>query len=137
MTSPACWNKRSETMPEPRKILLIDDSTAFRNLLKSGLSRLEKFRCEEAADGKQALVLSDKQKFDLILCDVNMPVMGGFAFLEELRRRPQHRDTPVVVVSGVDDEGDRQRAEDCGAVAYLVKPVQLPTFLEAVNRVLK
>jgi two-component system chemotaxis response regulator CheY len=124
-------------MPEPRKILLIDDSAAFRNLLKSGLARLAKFSFEEAADGKQALALSDKQKFDLILCDINMPVMGGFTFLAELRRRPLHKDTPVVVVSGVDDEGDRQRAEESGAVAYLIKPVQMPTFLELVNRVLK
>ncbi len=123
-------------MAEPRKILLIDDSTAFRNLLKSGLRRLGTFAFEDAGDGKQALALADKQRFDLILCDINMPVMGGFAFLDELRRRPLSRATPVVIVTGLDDPDDRQRAESSGVVAYLVKPIQLPALLELLNRTL-
>jgi two-component system chemotaxis response regulator CheY len=124
-------------MPEPRKILLIDDSAAFRNLLKFGLARVATFNCEDAADGRQALALLDKQRFDLILCDINMPVMGGFTFLDELRRRPHAKQTPVVVVTGTDDAADRQRAEASGAAAYLVKPVKMPAFLELVDRLLK
>lgn len=124
-------------MPEPRRILLIDNSAAFRHLLRFGLARVARFSFEEAADGRQALALFDKQRFDLVLCDINMPVMGGFTFLEELRRRPQYKDTPVVIVTAVDDAADRRRAQECGAVAYLTKPLQMPAFLELVSSVLR
>ena len=123
----------SATMEKQRRILLVDDSATIRQLLKFGLSRIANATCDEAADGQQALKMVDKQHYDLILADINMPVMDGLKMLEELRRKLEHRSHPR--------GDDHHRGRGCrsaeghreGRSAYLTKPVQIPQFLEVVE----
>jgi two-component system, chemotaxis family, chemotaxis protein CheY len=120
-----------------RRILLVDDSATIRQLLKFGLSRVSNATCDEAADGQQALKMVDKQRYDLILADINMPVMDGLKMLEELRSRPEHRGIPVVIITTEGAAADQQKAMEKGANAYLTKPVQIPMFLQVVEGFLK
>ncbi len=124
-------------MDKQRRILLVDDSATIRQLLKFGLSRIENATCDEAADGQQALKMIEKQRYDLILADINMPVMDGLKMLEELKRRPQHMAIPVVIITTEGAAADQKKAMERGANAYLTKPVQIPRFLEVVQGFLK
>jgi two-component system, chemotaxis family, chemotaxis protein CheY len=124
-------------MEKQRRILLVDDSATIRQLLKFGLSRIANATCDEAADGQQALKMVDKQHYDLILADINMPVMDGLKMLEELRRKPEHCAIPVVMITTEGADVDQQKAIEKGASAYLTKPVQIPQFLEVVEGFLR
>jgi two-component system, chemotaxis family, chemotaxis protein CheY len=124
-------------MEKQRRILLVDDSATIRQLLKFGLSRIANATCDEAADGQQALKMIEKQHYDLILADINMPVMDGLKMLEELRRKPEHRAIPVVMITTEGADADQQKAIEKGASAYLTKPVQIPQFLEVVQGFLR
>ncbi len=111
------------------KILIVDDSPTVRQLLKLGLSRLPGVTCDEAADGREALHKLDGGPFDLVLCDVNMPVLGGLGLLDELRQRPALKELPVIMVTTEGALEDQERALEKGASAYLTKPIQLPRLL--------
>jgi two-component system chemotaxis response regulator CheY len=125
-------------MEKHRRILLVDDSATIRQLLKFGLSRIgNAVVCDEAADGQQALKMIDKQHYDLILADINMPVMDGLKMLEQLRLKPEHKAIPVVMITTEGAASDQQKAMEQGASAYLTKPVQIPKFLEVVQGFLR
>ncbi len=123
-------------MAEPKHVLIVDDAAAFRRLLRHGLSRFPGAVCEEAADGAQAIQALDRRHFDLVLCDVNMPVLDGLSLLAEIRRRPDGKDLPVVVLTVGDGGDDSGRALAAGASAFLTKPILLPQLLEVVGRFL-
>ena len=123
-------------MAEPKHVLIVDDAAAFRRLLRHGLARFPGTICEEAGDGAQALQLLDRRRFDLVLCDVNMPVLDGLSLLAEIRRRPACKELPVVVLTVGDAPDDSRRAMAAGATAYLTKPILLPQLLEVVGRYL-
>ncbi|MHB8418127.1 MAG: response regulator [Myxococcales bacterium] len=114
-------------------ILIVDDSPTVRHFLKLGLSRLA-VPCDEAADGRQALEKLAAGSYDLVFCDINMPVLGGFALLAELQRMPGH--PPVVMVTTEGAIEEQRRALELGAACYLTKPVQLPALQEAARRFL-
>ncbi len=115
-------------------VLVVDDSTTVRQLLKLGLARIPGMVCEDAQDGSEALSKLAARKFDLVFCDINMPVLDGLAFLGELKKQPDH--PPVVMVTTEGAQDDQKRAMELGAAYYLTKPVQLPQVLEVARRFL-
>ena len=118
-------------MEECRRALVIEDDEDTRDVLNMLLTVLG-FEVKEAKNGKEALDTLGKWRPDLIVLDLMMPVMNGWAFRAEQRRNPELRDIPVVVLSA------RQppfRPEDGLDVAELLpKPFELDTFLAAVAR---
>ncbi|MHB1847218.1 MAG: response regulator [Deltaproteobacteria bacterium] len=114
-------------------ILIVDDSPTVRQFMKIGLSRLPA-KCDDATDGRVALEMLAAGRYDLIFCDINMPTMGGFAFLEALRQRPAP--PPVVMVTTEGALEEQQHAMSLGASFFLTKPVQLPKLLEVARRLL-
>jgi two-component system chemotaxis response regulator CheY len=117
-----------------RCVLVVEDSPTMRQLLTLALRRIPGLAFVEAANGAEALQHLAEHHFDLILLDLNMPVMGGFAFLEHLAAAPER--PPIIVITTEGDEGDRTRARELGVVAYVTKPVRGPDLAAAVNRVL-
>jgi len=85
---------------------------------------------KEASDGRQALELIRQRRFDLMLLDIEMPVMTGLEVLQTLRSRPQAEWFPVLVVSGGEETGSAVRCIEAGAEDYLPKPFN-PTLLRA------
>jgi two-component system, chemotaxis family, chemotaxis protein CheY len=116
--------------------LVIEDSTTMRQLLTLALRRIPGLSFVEAANGAEALQLLGVQPFDLILLDLNMPVMDGFAFLERLAERGGPR-PPVIVITTESSTHDRDRAKTLGVVAYVTKPVRGHELAATVQRVLK
>ncbi len=85
-----------------------------------------------ASDGVDALTILAERRPDLILLDVGMPRMDGFAFAEELGRRGLHPGIPIVVLTA--DGNARQKASRIGAWTYLTKPFSVDALLDCVER---
>jgi two-component system chemotaxis response regulator CheY len=105
-------------------VLLIDDSMVIRKMLRRSLgdASLGVTEVFEAADGSQALALLATTKINLIMCDVNMPVMGGLEFMENLRNRPELGTIPVVMVTTEGGQENVMKAVALGAKGYIRKP---------------
>ena len=107
-------------MSTPARILLAEDDRILR---KAGEVSLKKkgYEVIPAVDGEDALAKARAQKPDLILLDVMMPKMHGFDVLHAMKRDPEVRDIPVIMLTNLEQPADIQRAADAGAHSYLVK----------------
>lgn len=115
------------------KVLIVDDSRAMRMIIRRTLRQagLRASAVAEAANGQEALSQVDTDPPDLILCDWNMPVMNGLAFLESLRGRGLS--TPIGFVTSQSTLAMRQRALDAGATFFLAKPFTPQSMAEALQ----
>jgi two-component system chemotaxis response regulator CheY len=120
-------------MPE-RCALVVEDSPTMRQLITLALRRVPGLSFVEAANGADALGLLQARRFDVVLLDLNMPVMGGFALLERLTNDPNR--PPVIVISTESATEDLDRARKLGVTAYVTKPVRAPDLAAAVTKVL-
>lgn len=116
--------------------LVVEDSATMRQLLVVALSRLPNLRIVEADDGVDALKKLPEGPFDIVLTDVNMPVMDGLKLVRRLRTDPTYKDVPIIIITTESAAEDRARALALGASAYIVKPVQAPQLLAKVRELL-
>lgn len=117
--------------------LVVEDSPMMRQLLVFALARVRCIHVTEAEDGVDALRKLASQKFDLILTDINMPVMDGLKLVKRIRADAEHANTPIVVITTEGSSEDRQRAMALGANAYITKPIQAPQVIQKVKELLK
>ncbi len=106
-----------------KKVLVIEDDILLSTLLADNLALLrekgvEVYTTTNAEDG---LVKARNVKPDLILLDIVLPGMTGFDFLEQLRKEEALTKTPIVVLSNLSDDSDKERAKNLGVIAYLIK----------------
>ena len=118
--------------PSEVKVLLVDDTPNNIKMLGSALSR-EGYQVIPAMNGEQALAATESHDPDMILLDVMMPDMDGYAVMEELRRRAGTVDTPVIFVTARSDEVDEERGIRLGAVDYITKPIKVAVALERIR----
>jgi two-component system sensor histidine kinase/response regulator len=114
---------------KPREVLIVDDEVTLRLLVGRHVTKMG-HRVQEAHNGRQALEMLHAHDFDLVLLDVVMPELNGFAVLEEIRRDERLRQVAVVMVTAVDDLQSVVRCIEMGADDYLIKPFN-PTLLRA------
>ncbi|HEX8515412.1 MAG TPA: sigma-54 dependent transcriptional regulator [Bacteroidia bacterium] len=112
------------------KILIIDDEKSIRKTLREILE-YEKYQVEEAADGAEGLGKIQKEKFDIILCDIKMPKMDGIEVLEKIMALSV--DTPVVMVSGHGNIETAVEAVKKGAFDFIAKPLDLNRLLVTIR----
>ena len=91
---------------------------------------------EEANDGQKGLEVAKTQKFDLIFTDVNMPVMDGLAFTKEVRKLPNYKFTPILVLTTEAGTDKKMEGKAAGATGWLVKPFNPEQLLNTAKRVL-
>ncbi len=115
-----------------KKALVVDDSLTIR-IYHSSLLRNFGYEVDTAENGLEALEMAMKKKYDLILSDINMPVMDGFEFVRKLRKLDEYKLTPVVFITTLNSEEDRRRALMSGGTLYIVKPINL----EVLEKILK
>jgi two-component system chemotaxis response regulator CheY len=116
--------------------LVVEDSPMMRQLLVFALSRVKQLKVTEADDGVDGLRKLAAGKFDIILTDINMPIMDGLKLVKRVRTDPVHKDVPIVVITTESAEEDRQRALALGANAYITKPIQAPQVIAKVKELL-
>lgn len=114
------------------KILVIDDDAVQRALL-AAVFRKQGMEVLQAANGERGILLAGNERPDLIVSDVNMPDMDGFAVLENLRSEPITATTPFILIAANPNVADRHRARESGANGYLPKPVAISDLQALVN----
>lgn len=117
--------------------LIVEDSPMMRQLLVFALARVRNLRVTEADDGVDALRKLATARFDIIVTDINMPIMDGLKLIRRVRTDPTHKDTPVIVITTEGAQEDRNRALQLGANAYITKPIQAPQVIAKVKELLK
>jgi len=123
-------------LARPATVLVAEDSADTRAVLRRALDSYG-YRVVEAADGREAVEVALSQCPDLVLMDLNMPIMDGLAATERIRElREKCGDVPVVAATAFDTYGMREAALEAGCNAYLLKPLDLDELAEVVERLL-
>ncbi len=119
------------------KILIVDDSQLIHSMYRLVLNRYNGCRIVDAMNGLEALdVLSREDDFDLLLLDINMPVMNGIQFMEKIKKENIYRQIPIIVISTEGKEEDTLKALKLGAWGYIVKPFKPHMLYELIERVM-
>lgn len=116
-----------------KKILIVDDSSSVRTIARTAL-REHGYEVVEATNGREALEKLSAERVHLVLSDVNMPVMDGISFLKELKRHPTSKFVPVIMLTTEAGEDKKQEGRAAGAKAWIVKPFQPATLVDAVAK---
>ncbi len=118
-----------------RKILGVDDNPVSRELIREVLEGADR-NVLEAANGKDALELIAEAQPDLVLMDIQMPLVDGFAALRRLRQDARFQTLPVIALTAFAMRGDREKALAAGFDAYIAKPVNIGELEQRVNDLL-
>lgn len=118
------------------KVLVVDDSATMRQLIVFALNRIPGLQIEEAGDGIAALKKLSAETFDLLLTDINMPIMDGLKLVSLIRNDPQYKSMPIIVVTTEGAQLDRERAIAIGANEYITKPIQTARIVEVARQLL-
>lgn len=124
-----------ERVGTKRRVLLADDDFALRRLIAATLGS-DDFELLQAQDGEEALELARSRQPDLVLLDVNMPRLDGFAVCEQLKADPATATIKIVMLTARGAESDRVRARTAGADDYFVKPFSPVQLLNKVYALL-
>ena len=117
-----------------KTILLADDDADVRTVF--GMSLEQYYRVLKAATGTSALELIGRERPDLVVLDWTMPGSSGIEVLTALRQDPLTASTPVIMLSGKEEEADLAQAASLGAYAFLVKPFSPPQLLNTIREAL-
>ncbi|WP_410326138.1 phosphate regulon transcriptional regulator PhoB [Oceanibaculum nanhaiense] len=117
-------------------ILIVEDEAAIVTLLSYNLER-EGFQVLEARDGEEGLLLATERRPDLILLDWMLPLLSGIEVCRRLRRTPQTRSIPIIMLTARGEEGDRVRGLNAGADDYVTKPFSPSELLARVRAVMR
>jgi CheY-like chemotaxis protein len=124
-------------MTQPKRILLVEDSRFLRKAAEVQLRRAG-YTVITAADGEEAIATASAMRPDLVLLDLIMPRMQGFEVLRVLRAQPNMQGVPIVVLTNLSQDADRERAMTHGANGYLIKAnMSLDALADAVGDALK
>jgi two-component system chemotaxis response regulator CheY len=115
-------------------ILTVDDSASMRMLLKASLTA-QGFRIEAANDGKHGLERMHEVQPDLLITDINMPVMDGFELIEAVRAENSFRGVPILVLSTEFSDEKKTRARLAGATGWITKPFDAGKLAAAIRKV--
>jgi CheY-like chemotaxis protein len=116
-----------------RKVLVIEDNEQNLYLVRFILER-NGYEVFAAMDGRSGIELADSLKPDLILLDIQLPVMDGYTVARNLRLNPALADTPIVAVTSYAMAGDREKTIAAGCNGYIEKPIDPDTFMERVEQ---
>ncbi len=117
-----------------KTVLAVDDSRSLRQMVVFSL-KTAGYQITEAEDGVDALALAEKQVFDVVLTDQNMPRMDGLTLIQNLRALPTYEKTPILMLTT--EAGDEMKAKGraVGATGWLVKPFDPDRLIAVVNKV--
>ncbi|MCB0219135.1 MAG: response regulator [Chrysiogenetes bacterium] len=118
------------------EILVVDDSPTMRQLVVHGLRRLPGAKLEEAGDGVEACKKLAGKVYDLVMLDINMPLLDGLKVLAHIRSSKNNATTAVIMLTTEGGEVEKQRAGELGANAYLTKPTQAMVLQRTVKQIL-
>ncbi|MDH5181976.1 MAG: response regulator [Gammaproteobacteria bacterium] len=116
-------------------ILAVDDSASMRQMVTFTLKGAG-YDVVEACDGKEALEKAKAQQFNLVISDVNMPVMDGISLIKELRALSEYKFTPLLMLTTESGDDKKQQGKSAGATGWIVKPFNPDQLLATIKKVL-
>lgn len=119
----------------PSKLLIADDNTTFQKVFERTFPR-EEFAITFVKNGKEGLAKAREDKPDLIIADINMPLMNGFEVCEEVKNDPHLKGTPVLLLIGILDDFDEDESRRVGADGFITKPFEANAAISKVREVL-
>jgi two-component system chemotaxis response regulator CheY len=117
--------------PMSYKILIVEDSKASREFIASTVESVDGVEAFATSTGFEALKLLSRQRFDLIITDINMPGINGLELINFVKKSPSYHQTPLFVITTEGRNQDRDKGLALGAAEYLVKPFE-PKYLEGL-----
>jgi len=117
--------------------LVVEDSPIMRQLIVFALSRVPGLTVTQADDGVDGLRKLETGRFDLVIVDINMPVMDGLKLVKRIRSSAVHEHVPIIVVTTEGSSEDRERAMALGTNAYITKPIQAADVIAKAKELLK
>ncbi len=117
--------------------LIVDDNPSFQKLLALSLSMQPQIgEIDFANNGESAITKANSQKYDLIFMDAMMPGIDGYETCARIRKIPDYKTTPIIMVTGLDSPSDEAKAIIAGTTTFVTKPVQQIPFKKLLTRVL-
>ena len=128
----------NDHMQEPMRVLIADDENMQREILKIAIPWEENgfFICGEARNGVQALELCLSTKPDIMLVDVNMPLLDGLGLIEAIRGTHDHRFLPILMLTTESQAHLREKGKQLGATGWVVKPFKPEHILTVVKKII-
>lgn len=118
------------------KVLIVEDDSFIVDMYTTKLE-LEGFQVVSAEDGLRGLEVAKREKPTIILLDILMPKMDGFAYLEAAKKEPEIKDIPVLLLTNLGQKEDVQKGYELGAVGYLIKAHFMPSeVVEKIKQIL-
>jgi two-component system chemotaxis response regulator CheY len=117
-----------------KRAMTVDDSKTMRDMVAFTL-RGAGYTVTAAEDGKQALTMLATNPVDVVITDLNMPVMDGVALIRALRADPKYRALPILMLTTESDSNKKSEGRSAGATGWIVKPFSPDKLIEVVNRV--
>jgi CheY-like chemotaxis protein len=117
------------------KVLIAEDNAVNRELLRE-LLEARGYSLDEACDGQAALQMIEQNRPDIVLLDIGMPVLDGFAVVRKIRENPRLATLPVLAVTAYAMQGDREKILNSGFDGYLSKPLNAVVLAEELDRLL-
>ena len=118
-----------------KTIMIVDDSASIRTVVRLTLEKAG-FVVIDACDGQDALEKLNGVKIHLLITDVNMPNMDGITLVKEVKKLPLYKFTPIMILTTESRTDKKNDGRVAGAKAWLVKPFQPPTLLQAVSKLI-
>ncbi len=115
-----------------KKVLVVEDEEAVRNEILEILS-MENFQVSSATNGLEGLIKAKKNKPDIIVSDIIMPVLNGYQFIKRIKKNPETENIPVIFLSAKTTKDDINHGIYLGAVSYLTKPLSIDELLKTVK----
>lgn len=116
--------------------LVVDDSTSMRQMVSCTLKQAG-FEIIEASDGQEALSLLGGQPVDVVITDLNMPVLNGLDLIRRLRSLPIYRFTPILMLTTESQQAKKMEGKQAGATGWIVKPFNPERLLDVVRKVVR
>lgn len=115
-------------------ILIVDDSSSIRQLASFTL-KSKGHQVTESSNGQEGLNEAKKSNFDVIITDLNMPVLDGVDMTKEIRGLSAHKATPILMLTTESEQGKKDQGKAAGVTGWIVKPFNPDTLLKTVDRV--
>lgn len=119
-----------------KSALIAEDSASMRQMVDFTLSNAG-FDVTSGANGQEALDRADDKTYDLVITDLNMPVMDGISFIRSLREKPEFKFTPILMLTTESQTEKKMEAKSAGATGWIVKPFNPQQLLDVVGKVVR
>jgi len=119
-----------------KNVLIVEDSSMTRSLVRSVASEIEDVETYEASSGFEALKMLPARKYDLIITDINMPDINGLELVNFVKKDELYSSIPLIIISTERTEEDRNRGMHMGADAYVAKPFNTDELSDIIERLL-